>query len=293
MIPPVRASVIVVEYDTGHTLGACLDSLERLSARRDDLEVVVVDNDSPTPVVELVAAYPRVRLVRSPRNLGFAGGQALGLSQCSGDVIIALNPDAEVHPDWLGGMLAPFEDPAVGVVGCKIYYPDTRILQHAGGVVFGNGRTEHRGRGEVDVGQYDRLEDVPYVTGASLAVRREVIDRVGYFCAAYFPAYYEETELCLRARRAGYRVVYTPEAVVYHHEAVASGGGATPSFLSRYHTGRIRYVVRNYPVSDLLRRFLPAEIAFQANVSRAERRICFRSYVRGVLSRNAPPETPR
>ncbi len=282
----MRASIIVVEFNTGAFLERCLSSLERLEMPREDFEVIVVDNASPTPVDAIEARMARVRFLRSETNLGFAGACAMALGHCRGDIVLTLNPDAEAEPTWLHGMLSPFADPRIGVVGCKVYYPGTRILQHAGGLLLPNGRTEHRGRGEEDVGQYDELEDVAYVTGASIAVRREVIDRVGFFSPVYFPAYFEETELCVRARAAGYRVVYTPEAAIYHREAAASGGSATTAFLRMYHASRVRFVLRNYTARELVGRVVPSEIAFQLEPGRSsmERFLCLRAYVLGALT---------
>lgn len=280
----VRASILIVEYRTRDYLAECLSALERSEVPRQEFEVIVVDNASPTPAAKVVRRFERVRLVQSRRNLGFAGGNLLGLERARGEAVLLLNPDAVPAPRWLPEMLRLLRDPTVGVVGCKILHPGTRVLQHAGGVLFPNGRSEHLGRGQDDVGQFDREQDVSYVCGAGLGIRRDVIDRVGFLSPAYHPAYYEETELCLRVRRAGYRVVYNPHAVIEHHEAVASGGSRTSAFLERYHEGRMRFVYRNYSPAELLRQFLPSELAFLARVSGAERRICAKSYARALLS---------
>lgn len=281
----LRASVIIVEYNTLAHLGRCLASLRAMAMPRDEYEVIVVDNGSPTPARPLVGSFPWVRLVETGSNLGFAGGNCAGLEHCRAEVVIALNPDTEVDAGWLAAMLRPFAEPTVGIVGCKIYYPSTRILQHAGGIVLPCGRSEHRGRGERDLGQYDYQTEVPYVCGASLAVRRSVIERIGFFATAYHPAYYEDTELCLRARQAGFRVVFAPDAVVFHHEWAASESDALRSFrLSE--VSRIRYVARNYGLAEIVTRFLPEEIAFQlaGDRFRGERRIAARAYLQGVLT---------
>ena len=191
-----------------------------------------------------------------------------------------LNPDAIPTPDWLPAILRPFTDPKVGVVGSKILHPYTDVLQHAGGVLFANGLSQHRGRGQHDAGQWDQATEVDYVCGAALAVRREVIERVGFLSPAYHPAYYEETELCLRARRAGFLVVYAPDAVVEHHESVASGGARAAAYLARFHTSRVRFILRNYTRRELFTRFLPAELAWlEKSCPASERRICMRAYL--------------
>jgi GT2 family glycosyltransferase len=276
----LRASVLIVEYATRQYLPACLSALEASTLPREQFEVIVVDNASPTPVADIAGRFPGVRFLKSRRNLGFAGGNLLGLGYARGEHVALLNPDAIAAPDWLVQVLRPFSDPAVGIVGSKILHPDTSVLQHAGGVLMPNGRSEHRGRGEHDVGQYDTPSEADYVCGAAIAVRREVIERVGFLSPAYFPAYYEETELCVRARRAGFKVMYAPSAVVEHHETVASGDARASAYLARYHENRVRFVLRNYSRAELLRRFLPAEAAYLfRNCPPSERRICLRAYV--------------
>lgn len=278
------ASIIIVEYRTADYIGECLASLEATEMARDRFEVIVVDNDSPTPIEHLRERFPHVRWVKSQRNLGFAGGCALGLERASAPIVITVNPDCVVTPDWLAGMLEAFDDPRAGVVGCKILYPGTRILQHAGGKIFANGRSEHRGRDEQDHGQYDQTREVDYVCGAAIAVRRATIEAVGFLSPAYFPAYYEETELCVRARRGGWKVLYTPHAVVEHHESVASGGAMSETFLERYHQSRMRFIYRNTGPKELLTGFLPAELAWVSRMGHRERWICARSYASALFS---------
>jgi len=281
---PPRASIIVVEWRTAAYLPRCLEALEASELPRSDFEIIVVDNDSPTPIGHLHDAFPQVHFVAARRNLGFAGGCQLGLSRARGDVVLMVNPDCVVAPSWLAQMLAAFDDhPRAGVVGCKLVHPGTRVLQHAGGQLFANGRSEHRGRDEADHGQYDEPAEVDYVCGAALGVRRRTIDEVGFLSGAYFPAYYEETELCVRARRAGWRVLYTPHARAEHHESVASGGALGEVYLHRYHHGRMRFVYRNTAPLRLLTEFLPAEAAWLAHMDKRERWICARAYGKALL----------
>src|SRR5437899_2944151 len=168
----------------------------------EDYEVIVVDNGSPTPAQSIAGGFaPNVRLIETGRNLGFAGACHVGLSHARGDAIALLNPDCEVDPGWLPNVIRPLADETIGVVGSKIYYHGTRILQHAGALLAENAVSAHRGRGEEDAGQYDEPADVDYVTGAAMAVARRTIERerVGFLATAYHPVYYEDSELCLRA----------------------------------------------------------------------------------------------
>lgn len=274
-----RASILVVEYGTAAYLDACLRALEASELPPEALEIIVVDNASPTPPDRMRADHPRVRWLKSRRNLGFAGGCLLGLSRARSSIVSTVNPDCIVRPDWLPAVLAAFDrDPRVGVVGGKILHPGTRVISHAGGRLFPNGRSEHRGQGEDDRGQYDEPCEVDYVCGAAIAVRRAVIDQVGFFSPAYYPAYYEETELCVRARQSGWKVLYEPAAVAEHHEAVASGGASSATFLRRYHHGRMRFALRNLGPRALVTELLPSEAAFLAHVPPSERWICARAF---------------
>jgi O-antigen biosynthesis protein len=279
----LQVSVLIVEYASRALLPQCLAALESSSLSADEFEIIVLDNASPTPVADLALRFPRVRFLTSRRNLGFAGGNLLASHYARGEHLALINPDALASPDWLAKIIRPLSDPGVGVVGSKLLHLGTTVLQHAGGVLFPNGRSEHRGRGQHDVGQFDTAADVDYVCGAALAVSRRLIDAVGFLSPAYYPAYYEETELCVRARRAGFRVVYSPDAVVEHQESISSGGAAAPSYLRRYHESRVRFVVRNYRPREILGRFLPAELLYlYRSCGPSERRICVRAYFEGT-----------
>ncbi|MFN8176372.1 MAG: glycosyltransferase, partial [bacterium] len=140
--------------------------------------------------------------------------------------------------------------------------PGWRVIQHAGGTLRENALTDHIGRGEEDQGQHDAPRDCPYVTGAAFAMRRKVLEEVGLLDERYLPAYFEETDLCFRVRRRGYRVVYEPGARLVHHEGTASGGTQSERFLYNYHKNRLRFVLRQYSPRAFLRRFVPAEIAW-------------------------------
>lgn len=290
----LKASVLIVEYSTRQYLVECLASLEKSDYPRDAFEVIVVDNASSTPVDPLIDSFPRIRFVKSKRNLGFAGGNTMALRRARASNILLLNPDAVAAPDWVREMVVSLEDEGVGIVGAKIFHPRTRVLQHAGGYLFGNARSEHRGRGQDDRGQFDDPVDVQYVCGAAIGTRKDVIARVGFLSSAYYPAYYEETEFCVRARKAGYRVLYNPRAVVEHHESVASGGAATRKYLERYHASRMRFVYRNYTWKELALRFAPSEAAFLLSRDRAERRVCARAYLSALVDhRDGGPGEPR
>lgn len=187
-----------------------------------------------------------VKLLPLATNLGCAGGNNVGWREARGEFILFLNPDAELEAETIQALLRPMlDDPSVAITGAKIYYPGTRVLQHAGGLIYPNGMTDHWGKGEEDTGQYDVARDVDYVTGAGFLVRRSVLERLGGLDEEYFPAYFEETDLCVRARKLGMRVRYVPEALLIHHESVTLGVDSR-SFRRMYQRMRMRFIWKNF-----------------------------------------------
>lgn len=254
-------SVIIVLYNSAEHIGPCLKSLSSLECAR--LEVVMVDNGSEDESVRLAREGAREAGLSSvisvlPRNRGFAAAVNHGFSLSRGEVVLLLNPDTEVYPDAVSALVEAMRDQTVGVAGCKVYDPDGKTVQHAGGYVRDNGLTMHYGVGQPDSGQFEEMKDVAYVTGAALAVRRDVFLRAGKLDPGYFPAYFEEVDLCLRVRRLGYRVAYVPGAKVVHHESVTTGR-FTERYYYLYHKNRVRFMLKNYSWRFLLERAFPME----------------------------------
>jgi GT2 family glycosyltransferase len=257
-VNPKRVSVIIPSWNGSAYLRPCLDGLAGQGSA--NLEVIVVDNASTDDSADMVSRqFPQARLIVNPRNLGFAGGCNVGLREAAGDILILLNQDAVVQPGWLEALTSAFDDDRTGVAGAKILEPDGRTLSHAGGYLelpVAMGR--HIGAGEVDSGQHDEAADVDYVTGASLAVRKDVLDRIGLLDERFYPAFYEDVDLCVRVRNAGRRVVYVPKAVVVHDEA-SSTRQHWPSRHYFHYRNRILFVLKHQRVAQIVQEFLPAE----------------------------------
>ncbi len=285
--PSARVSVVILCYNSAGYIAPCLRSVARLEHR--PLEVVVADNASRDGSADAARRAARecgleIRLLPLDRNLGCGGGNNAGWRASRGEVIVFLNPDTEVTPGFVTELLRPMtEDPAIAVTGAKIYYPGTRTLQHAGAKIHPNGMTGHYGSGQEDRGEWDEPRDVDYVTGAGFAVRRDVLERVGGYDEDYFPAYFEESDLCTRIRRAGWRVRYAPAAVLFHHESVSLTVNS-PGFHRLYQRMRIRYLIKNYTLRDWLGRFLPFEARWMLRCpeARGHRLEQFRAYAEGL-----------
>lgn len=249
---PAKVAVIVLSLNGSKVIQPCLESL--IMSDYGNLEIIVVDNGSTDNTADLVQQnFPQVRLISTGKNLGFAGGNNVGIKATDADIVILLNDDTTVEPNMVSE-IARFaaSDPDVGVIGCKILYPDGQTIQHAGAAVLPNGLTRHYGYGERDEGQYDRIFDVAYVTGAAIAIKREVLDKLGLLDAGYYPIYFEEVEYCERARRAGFRVVYLPSAKLLHFESQVTVK-ASYGFFLRYHLGRLRFVLKNFTLRRMCR----------------------------------------
>ena len=250
MIPPI--SVIILTWNGRAYLSECLESLAAQSCQ--DFETILVDNGSTDGSVEYVrGAYPWVRLLELPENVGFAEGNNRGLALAQGDYIVTLNNDTKAAPEFLAELLRVAASNArIGMVAAKMrnYYHSERI--DAAALKIGtNGLGYNIGIGETDFGQYDDAAIFGPCGGAAL-YRREMLDETGFFDADFF-AYYEDFDLAWRARLAGWKALAAPRALVYH---VHSATGGEMSRFKTYYTHRNKWfvIIKNWPLALLLKR---------------------------------------
>jgi hypothetical protein len=225
--------VVVLNWNNPADTLLCLRHL--VQSRYPHMRPVVVDNGSTDDsVAQIRAAFPQIPLLQTGANLGYAGGNNQGIRyslEQGAAYVVLLNNDAFVAPDALGHLVAAAErDPTIAAAGCKVpLYAEPRRLW-AAGEVFPFGCSP------LDDGAFDTPCDIEYAAGCCILLRRAALARVGLFDPDFF-CYFEEYDWCLRATDAGYRIVYVPEAVVYHRVA-ASAGAASPLYYYFY--------VRNY-----------------------------------------------
>lgn len=213
-------SVIILNWNGSDYLRKCVESVIETDYPSNLLEVTVVDNCSTDGSARLAKKmYPQIKLIENRRNLGFCLGNNIGIKHASGDLIILLNNDTIVVKNWIKEILNSAMDSEVGIVGCRLYFSGTKIIQSLGFRMKFLGRWESIGAGQEDYGQFDDVNCVEYVTGAMLAIKREVLDKIGLLDPAFY-AYCEDVDICYRARRAGYKVV-TSNAIVYHYGSLS------------------------------------------------------------------------
>ncbi|CEK15192.1 predicted glycosyltransferase [Chthonomonas calidirosea] len=222
-------SIVIVNYNTCQLLRACLASLPAAAAGL-EYEVWVVDNASQDHSADMVAAeFPAVHLIASKENLGFAKANNLALKRASGRYCLLLNPDTEPKPGALRRMVDYLDaHPDVGAIGPKLLNSDGSLQRN--GRPFPSPLRELLGfdvirklfsrllglKFEFGRDDFDVQWNVDHVSGACIMVPRRVIEEVGMLDEAFF-MFYEEVEWCWRIKRAGYRVVYLPQAEVVHH----------------------------------------------------------------------------
>jgi GT2 family glycosyltransferase len=254
--------IIIVNWNGKETLRKCLFSLFA-HTQSSEFRVVVVDNSSTDESTEMLQKdFPKVQLITNEANMGFsfANNQGIQTALANGaKQILLLNNDIEISDSkWLEALSSVLEsDPKVGIVGCKLIFPDGKI-QHAGGIIALRGPC-HRGEHEEDMGQYDKVEFVDYVTGAALLIRPEVITKIGVLDVGFTPLYCEDTDWCVRARLYGYKIAYTPYPTLIHHcGASAKKLGRTKNTFY-YRRSLIRFFLLNFQMKDILKRIIKFE----------------------------------
>ncbi len=215
MVDLARSTVVIVTFNHENMIPRCLEALKATLGLDDD--VVVVDNASTDRTRNIVEEeYPWVILVRSEINRGFGAGCNLGASASHSRYLVFLNPDTEPCPGWLDALLAGLQQAQnAGLATARVLLARSpNRVDTFGNEVHISGITTSRGWGE-PAECHTRLVDVSAVSGACFAVSRELFRRLGGFDERLF-LYYEDTDLSLRARFAGYRCIAVPHARVLH-----------------------------------------------------------------------------
>jgi GT2 family glycosyltransferase/glycosyltransferase involved in cell wall biosynthesis len=248
-------SVVIVNLNGRHLLGECLDSLVAQDYPPDRLEIILVDNGSQDSSVEFVRSqYPAVQVVEAARNLGFAGGSNLGARHANGDYLALINNDARAHQQWLRSMVEVLEaDSQVACVAAMILDQDGKTIDFVGSVMNPYGRAFQIDEGlPVDQSLHREQCEVLAPCGGAMLIRLDVFRQVGAFDEDYI-AYYEDVDLGWRLWLCGHKVVFVPEAVVYHKQHQTGAGFPVEQRYALSELNALRTAVKNYEDHNLWR----------------------------------------
>lgn len=247
MNPQLDLSIITVNYNG--FLNTC-ELIESLKARIKSVsyEIIVVDNASKNnEAILLQERYPDIIAIRSEKNRGFSGGNNLGMEASHGNYILLINNDTFVEEDGFKFLIERLESkPSIGAVSPKIKFAfPPRSIQFAGYAPLSNITLRNNliGIGEEDNGQYEKARQTPYIHGAAVMLKKEVLKKVGYMPEIYF-LYYEELDWSTKITDAGYELWYEPRCTVFHKESQSTG---QLSYLRSFYLTRNRllYTWRN------------------------------------------------
>jgi len=240
VIPAPLACIIILNWNGWADTLACVESCRHLNWP--NFRIVVVDNGSTDGSEAILREELQdVEILQSGANLGFAGGNNIGIRHAldhGAEYVWLLNNDAEAAPDALTSLVEVMEhDLAIGIAGSKIYFHNDRQRISFAGGLWEKGRLRLRmlGANQIDHGQFDNIDERGSVSGCSMLVRTRMIQDIGLMDESYF-LYWEDTEWCHRAQQKGYKVLFVPASHVWHKVSASAGEN---SFAQHY------YFIRN------------------------------------------------
>lgn len=288
-------SIIILNYNGEKFVKKTLESVFGLDYPKDDYEIIVVDNASTDKSSNVIENYidsgsesgmtsnesvipakarvhpepvhregiqPKITTFFLNNNLGFSGGNNIGIKHAKGKYIILLNNDCIVDKNWLKELVAVAEkDEKIFAVNSKIYLGDTNKIQNAGIRIFPNGYAQDIGaipndkvqEYAEDKGQYDKEREIDAACGAAVLYRKSILDEIGLLDESFF-LYYEDVEISERAKKHGYKIVYAPKAVVHHLHA-ASSEEWSPFFIYHSEKGRLLHMIYHFSLTVFFREY--------------------------------------
>jgi GT2 family glycosyltransferase len=259
-------SIVILNYNGEKFIMKTLDSVFALDYPKDEYEIIVVDNastDKSRKVIhQLTTGSRQLATVFLHKNLGFAGGNNMGIRRAKGEYVALLNNDCTVDNNWLKELAAVAEkDVKIFAVNSKIYLGNTNKIQNAGIQIFPDGYARDRGavpknkkqEYEEDHGQYNNEEEIDAACGAAVLYRKSILDKIGYLDENFF-LYYEDVEISERAKKHGYKIVYAPRAVVRHLHATSSGEWS-PFFIYHSEKGRLLHMMYHFPLTIFFKEY--------------------------------------
>ena len=263
--PDPHVAVILVAFGGRDDTLACISSL--LKSDYSNFKILLVDNASWDDTSEQVSAkFPDVEIIYSDKNLGFAGGNNLGIDhavEIGSQYIFLLNNDTEIAPDAISLLVESAEKiDNLGIIGPLIYYhEDNDIIWSAGGKIdYVWSNLYHRGIRTKDTNEFTSQEEVDYLTGCAIMFLSERVGEIGKLDEAYW-MYYEDADYCQRMKKVGYSVIFEPKAKVWHKVSSSTGGNLAPKKMRYKFTSGYRFFMKystspfwfiTYPISQLI-----------------------------------------
>lgn len=281
-------SVITVNYNQSSVTCELLQSLQKISYP--NMEIIVVDNASPNDTPDRIKElYPGIILIKSKENLGFAGGNNLGIRVAKGKYLFFLNNDTEVPAHIMEPMVELLENrPEIGAVSPKIkYFQEPGLVQYAGFTRMNPWTIRNKAVGyrQPDSPEFDQLTSTNSVHGAAMMIPRRVIDEVGLMPEIFF-LYYEEHDWAEMIKRAGYKIYYQPASFILHKESISTGKNSP--LITYYLTrNRLLFARRNFRgLPFLFSLFFQTFISFPKNtvlllVKHQQEHL--KAYLKGIL----------
>ena len=238
----MKVGVVILNYKGFKNTALCVESLKKCDKDKNEIELIVVDNGSPKDEFNKLSKLRGMTLIRNEENLGYSGGNNIGIKYCLGqnkDLVLMANNDITADKYLVKSLVRASEK--VGIVSPKIYFAPGfefhknrykkadvgHVIWYAGGKIdWQNVLGVHIGVDEVDNGQYDKESEIEFATGACMLVKREVFERIGYLDEKYF-LYLEDLDFCVRAKKAGFKILFEPAAIIWHKNASSTGGSGS------------------------------------------------------------------
>ena len=217
-------SIIIPCYNQFEYTRKCINSIAINTSHSIAYEILLIDDNSTDATADIEAHYPTLRVLRNESNQGFLRNVNRAATEAKGQYLLLLNNDTVVLKDWLDSMLRVIQQfPDVGAVGSKLIYPNG-MLQEAGGYISQDQHFGNFGKFQsIFAPNFNYTREVDYVSGASFLIVKSLWEQLGGFDEVYLPAYFEDTDLCMRVRSAGYRVMYAASSNVLHYESISYG----------------------------------------------------------------------
>ncbi len=221
-----KVGIVILNYKVKELTLKCIKSV--LDSSYKNISIFVVDNNSKDNVEEVLKKYP-LTFLQNEQNLGYSGGNNIGIKaalKTDVDYIFILNPDTTIEENTIEILVKKAQELKSDILNPKIYFADSKRIWFAGKKFDkSNVLGTHIGVNEEDKGQFDKDEELEDATGAALFISRAVFEKIGLFDERYF-LYYEETDFVFRAKKAGFKIMYIHQAIVYHKNAQSTGLGS-------------------------------------------------------------------